>query len=268
MLAFKNHMIRPIYTFVAFDDATITAFNFVTQEADTIDHIKQKLLKYKMVNVPQQDNLIGIEGGITMCDTQGLRARDLVSIFESEVMHEKVTLDSPIGPYDEQCLKEIQKFNLKGSSYKLSTIGEPGDFCSPQIIAKLVGHGQVVISGQSSSLRMAVKNVKVKGSKPQYVVNADEALGALAFDEEVLYVGWLLGRHDRFNKIILRYVDKRPVIVLYPNSLITAYVVAGIEPYLSDVGKIHEIITALPNPEFIFTRPIEISRYTVGKYIE
>ncbi|TQS34266.1 hypothetical protein Golomagni_05358 [Golovinomyces magnicellulatus] len=214
-------MSNKIFTFVAFDDETITAFKFTTEKYNTIRYIKKVLTQSWDTAFPYKENRK--DRSITICDPHAKKARNLVLIFKRLVKHEVFQETTSINFYDTKCLKEVsQEAKIHGNSYKLSTMGEPGYFCSPQIISKLVGLGLIVLNGEFSCLKKSDKTNRKKKTIVHSNVVADTPLPDISFNGSPRIFG---------------YVDTRPVLVLYSRGQTTSYVVDGIQPYLSDVEE-------------------------------
>ncbi|RKF84322.1 hypothetical protein GcM1_116003 [Golovinomyces cichoracearum] len=250
------------YTLVAFDNTAVTAYNFVMNKDDTIDHIKQMLAAYGLLEYGFK--WTRIMGAITMCDLEAKNPSDLLSVFRRVVKPQMVDKASPINFKDNQCLQEITSSHTeKDSVYKLSSMGEIGKFCSPQIISKLVGYGLIVFEGQFACLWTADKNVRMKTIGVQYRVDADQPLPNYTFDEVWMPFAWFLGKSDVNDKLVLRYIDKRPVLVLYPKNLKNAHVVGGIQPFLSYVKKTYKSILAESFPPAVPLHPSENPSHSV-----
>ncbi|RKF75501.1 hypothetical protein GcC1_078027 [Golovinomyces cichoracearum] len=250
------------YTLVAFDSATITAYNFVTDKADTISYIRQILPAYGMSEFKFE--YTRMTGAITMCDLEAKKASDLLSVFRRVVKPRIVIKASSINFRDAKCLQEVILSHIeKDSVFKLSSLGEIGKFCSPQIISKLVGHGLIVFEGQFSCLRKADTNVRKKNIGVQYRVDADEPLPNHTFDEVLMAYAWLLGKNGEKGMLVLRYIDKRPVLVHYPKDPENAHVVGGIQPFLTHVETTYKSILARNFPAAVPLHPSQDQSYSV-----
>ncbi|RKF84320.1 hypothetical protein GcM1_117007 [Golovinomyces cichoracearum] len=244
------------YTLVAFDNAAVTTYNFVTDKDDTIDHIRQMLPAYGMSEF--KNKWTRMSGAITMCDLEAKNASDLLSVFRRAVKPEIVDKASRINYKDNICLQEITSSHTEEDSvYKLSSMGEIGKFCSPQIISKLVGHELIVFEGQFACLRTADTNVRMKNIGVQYRVNADQPLPNCTFDEVLMPFSWLLGKDGVNGKLVLKYIDKRPVLVHYPKDLKNTHVIGGIQPNLSPVETIYKSILARNFPPALPLHPLK-----------
>ncbi|TQS32158.1 hypothetical protein Golomagni_07535 [Golovinomyces magnicellulatus] len=148
-----------------------------------------------------------------MCDQLGTSMSQLVSIFKRLVTHKVIIKTAGVSPYENFCLKEVwQEAKNHGKPYKLSQMGDPGYFCSPQIISKMVVHGVIVLEGEFSCLKKANREHRMQKSIKSLIVDADETLPDFAFDE---------------SRKLFGYVDERPVLVHYYGAKLNSNVVGG-----------------------------------------